>query len=212
MPSLAIASPQISPEEFLVNTALKDGKIFFQNSMQYPRGLLLQLKLARGIMFCPKLKVKSVVFAKTLKGKCLLLARDSRNSWSAPAFYMITQRHMDVLNLKETDHLIFFIMTQKALEGFLDKEFTFEKKKEISSTLIKNEGQFLSKDVDFLIVNLKDKSSKKDILSQLKISSDDSANKAYYGKNLNPIDILSSMRANNNQADSLRQFLTNILR
>ncbi|QCE32116.1 hypothetical protein FAI41_00085 [Acetobacteraceae bacterium] len=202
--SSAHASARNAEQKVVDDSTQEIDVLLFNLNNQFP-SFIKELSPLRGIIFCPKTSESSTLFNKFSKGKCVLLSRDSQGGWSAPAFYNLSQEDGWEFSKEEENEFVFFIMTQKALEAFVDKDITLKKNKTLSIISLK-ENIFTPRVPDLYAAKFS-RQSFQNMSLNIKFSSDDLANKQYYHASVEPIDILISMKVNNLKADNLRRKL-----
>ncbi|QHI95598.1 hypothetical protein GT348_04345 [Aristophania vespae] len=195
-------------QQILVDQATVTVQSFFVSNSTNSRTHTL-LKKAKAVMICPSITHMSVVFGGS-GGKCVLLSRDARNSWSDPAFYSLSSGSFGLQLGYQNSQIIFFIMTLKGLQALLDHQFKFDASAGVSFTSFSSNAQsggtsaikndiYAAQKANGIFAGL--------ALGGTKLSVDSAANRAYYSQIVGPEDIVINMRVNNTSADPLRRVL-----
>lgn len=169
------------------------------------------LKRSKAVMICPSITHMSMVFGGS-GGKCVLLSKDARNSWSDPAFYNLSSGSFGLQLGYQNSQIIFFIMTQKGIQALLDHQFAFDANAGASFTSLNSSalaGGTSATHSDIYAVQKANGVFAGAALGGSKLSVDSAANHSYYGQIVGPEDIIINMRVNNVAADPLRRILMN---
>lgn len=197
-----------SKEQLLVDrAALAVQSIFVDSAGSTRAGRYL--RTARAVMICPSLFRMSLVFGGS-GGGCVLLARDAQGSWSDPAFYTLSNASFGFQLGVESSQMMFFIMSDRGLQALLDSQFKFEAGASASFANVGSgiqSGSAGARNTDILALQKSSGLYAGASLGGTKLTSDSSANRAYYGQLVGPESIVISMRVNNSGADPLRRAL-----
>lgn len=197
-----------SAQQLLVDRATLTVQSLFVDSASDSRAKRY-LNRSRAVMICPSLFRMSIVFGGA-GGGCLLLARDAQGSWSDPAFYTLSTGSVGLQFGIESSQMIFFIMSDRGLQALLDSQFKFEAGASASFANIGSgiqSGTAGESDTDILALQKSSGLYAGASLGGSKLTSNSSANRAYYGKLVGPESIVINMRVNNTGADPLRRIL-----
>jgi len=167
------------------------------------------LRNARGVMICPSIFRMSFLFGGS-GGGCVLLARDARGSWSAPAFYSMGSGSFGLQAGIQDAELVMFIMTRKGLTAIMDSQFKFGADASIAFATLGAgmEGSTTAALRADIVAVEKAKGLFAGIsLQGSMLSSDSAGDRAYYNEPVGAEDILVAMRVNNPGADPLRAAL-----
>lgn len=197
-----------SKQQLLVDRAALAVQSIFVESAGHERAGRY-LRSARAVMICPSLFRMSIVFGGS-GGGCVLLARDAQGSWSDPAFYTLSNASFGFQLGVESSQMMFFIMSDRGLQALLDSQFKFEAGASASFANLGSgiqSGSAGARNTDILALQKSSGLYAGASLGGTKLTSDSSANRAYYGQLVGPESIVISMRVNNSGADPLRRAL-----
>ncbi|MXV35310.1 MULTISPECIES: lipid-binding SYLF domain-containing protein [unclassified Saccharibacter] len=197
-----------SEQQPLVEQAASSVKSFFSNGNQAQRAAKL-LKKSHAVMVCPSISNMSLIFGGS-SGRCTLLSRDARGSWSDPAFYTISSGTFGLQLGYQHSQLMLFITSKRGVQALLDHQFTFDANASASFTSFGGSAQ--SSHVsggkhDIYALQQANGVFAGGALGGSKLSADSAANRAYYQQYVGPEDIVVNMRVNNPSADVLRRAL-----
>ncbi|MFT9448537.1 lipid-binding SYLF domain-containing protein [Gluconobacter japonicus] len=170
------------------------------------------LAQAKAVMVCPSVLNMSFGLGGS-GGRCVLMSRDARGSWSDPAFYRLSSGSLGIQAGVQSSEMIFFIMSQHGIQALLDSQFKFDATASASFATIgtgaesstagaKNTDIYAAQKAQGLYAGLS--------LGGSKLTVDSGANRAYYNQTVGPEDIIITMRVNNPSADPLRRMLMNV--
>lgn len=211
---LAAAAPSYasiteSEAQLLVDESNVAVQNIFSEKQKDLRESLRLLKESKAVMICPSVSKFSFLFGGG-KGRCLLLNKDARNSWSDPAFFRLSTGSFGLQAGYQHGQFIFFIMSEHGLQELLDRQFKFDAhagatfatkgaNSQSSATAAKNTDIFAVQETSGLFAGVN--------LGGTKLMSDSSSNRAYYGSHVGPEDIVVTMKVNKVAADPLRRSL-----
>jgi lipid-binding SYLF domain-containing protein len=167
------------------------------------------LARARGVVVCPR-TFRAAFFGGGEGGGCVLLARDAAGSWSSPAFYAMGSASFGFQAGIQDSQTLFLLMNDRAVEAVLRDQFklgadaslafaTFGGSVEGATTTAfgadimafsRSRGLFAGLAVDGTVMNPQPE-----------------WNAAYYGRPIEPREIVVNMAAHNPGADPLRAAL-----
>lgn len=198
----------ITDQQNLVDNAALAVQTIFHQKKNDSRAKRL-LGQSKAVMICPSLVNISLVFGG-MGGRCLLLSRDARGSWSDPAFYHLSGGSFGVQFGYQDSQLILFIVTQRGIQALLDHQFTFDSAAAASFANMSSNAQDKSVSGASSDIYALQRSSGVFVGASLggtKLSTDSQSNRTYYGQSVGPEDIVVNMRVNNVAADPLRRAL-----
>ena len=167
------------------------------------------IKRARAVMIVPEL-VKGGFFVGGEGGSAVLLARSKGGSWSYPAFYTIGAASFGLQIGVETAEVVFFVMSDKALNAWMKNEVKLGAKAGLTVLVLGSNAEAAATTnarVD-VIAWAKSKGAFAGItLEGSLIKPRDSYSQAYYRKRLTPTQIVLKQVAENPAADGLRHAL-----
>ncbi|WP_231118920.1 lipid-binding SYLF domain-containing protein [Oecophyllibacter saccharovorans] len=197
-----------SKEQLLIEQATTTVQNIFNGSQASSRPQKI-LTRARAVLICPSIIRMSFVFGGS-GGRCLLLSRDARGSWSDPAFYHLSGGSFGLQLGYQDAQVMFFIMTQHGLQALLDHQFKFDANAGVSFTNLganAESSRTPEKGSDIYALQKANGVFAGAALGGTKLTSDSAADRAYYHQVVGPEDIVINMRVNNPAADPLRRIL-----
>jgi len=165
---------------------------------------------ARAVMIVPT-SIKAGFILGGSGGSGLLLARSPRNgTWSYPAFYRMGSVTFGLQIGGEVSELVLLVMTQRGINAFLSTEFKIGGDVSIAVGPVGAGAKAQTADIIAF-------ARTKGVYGGINIEGSvitvyDSANSAYYGRPVNPVDILIRRRVRNRGADQLRAAAARIAR
>lgn len=203
-------STTAAEQQILVDQSTVAVNSIFTDTAQAQHAEKLLTK-SRAVMVCPSISNLSIVFGGS-KGRCTLLSRDARGSWSDPAFYYISSGTFGLQLGYQNSQLILFITSQRGIQALLDHQFTFDANASASFSSLASSAQISRISGDKSDIYALQKANgvfAGAALGGSKLSADSYANRAYYQQYVGPEDIVVNMRVNNPSADPLRRALMN---
>ena len=193
-------------EELVVKAQLTAEKMIAHPEMPQ---LTSWLKRARGVLIVPSL-LKAGFILGGEGGTGVLLAKATDGSWSSPAFYSIGAASFGLQIGLETAEVVFFVMSDKALKAWMSDEVKLgaDASVAVGPTGRGVEGATtLNLDADIYSFALT-----RGLFGGVSFEGSVAAvrgewNEAYYGKPVEPKDILIGRTVSNRQADKLRETL-----
>ncbi|MCK8786809.1 lipid-binding SYLF domain-containing protein [Roseomonas sp. NAR14] len=168
------------------------------------------LRRARAVMVCPRIFRAGFIFGGE-GGDCALLARDANGSWSSPAFYTMGSASIGLTAGIQEMELMMLIMTERGLRAVMDSQFKIGGDASIAVATLGGSVQGATTaaiGADILAYARSRGLFASLSLSGSILSSRSSWNRAYYGKEVGPQQIVIGMEAHNPGADPLRAVLT----
>ncbi|QDH17707.1 lipid-binding SYLF domain-containing protein [Swingsia samuiensis] len=169
------------------------------------------LAQAKAVMICPSIFNMSIAFGGS-GGRCVLMSRDARGSWSDPAFYRLHSGSFGLQLGVQNEELIFFIMSKRGIQALLDSQFKFDASASASFASIGTgleDSTAGAKNTDIYAAQKAQGLYAGAAIGGSKLTSDSGANRAYYNQSVGPEDIIITMRVNNPAADPLRRAMMN---
>jgi lipid-binding SYLF domain-containing protein len=163
------------------------------------------IKDAKGVLIYPQVLKAGFIFGGS-GGTGVLLSREGKSDWSAPAFYTMGSVSFGLQIGGESAEVILLVMSQKGMDSLLTSKFKLGGD---ASVALGPVGGGAKGDItaDFLSF-----SKSKGLYAGLNLDGSylsvrDSLNKAYYGKDATPADIIVKQSVGNKGADRLREDL-----
>lgn len=168
------------------------------------------LRRSRAVLVCPRV-FKAGFIVGGSGGGCVLLARDARGSWSYPAFFGIGSGSVGFQIGIQDSAVVLMIMTDKGLRAVLDSQFKFggDVGLAIATVGAGVEGGFTSDFQADIVAFSQNRGLFAGLSLQgsvLNVRSD--WNRAYYGREMSPPQIILEMTGRNQGAEPLREVLT----
>jgi len=193
-------------EELVVKAQLTAEKMIAHPEMPQ---LTSWLKRARGVLIVPSL-LKAGFILGGEGGSGVLLSRDDKGRWSAPAFYTVASGSIGLQIGVQDAQVLFVIMTEKGLAAMIDRQVKLgaDASVAVGPTGRGVEGATtLNLDADIYSFALT-----RGLFGGVSFEGSVAAvrgewNEAYYGKPVEPKDILIGRTVSNRQADKLRETL-----
>ncbi|GBR45412.1 lipid-binding SYLF domain-containing protein [Neokomagataea thailandica] len=170
------------------------------------------LSQAKAVMVCPSVLNMSFGIGGS-GGRCVLLTRDARGSWSDPAFYRLSTGSLGIQVGIQSSEMIFFVMSQHGIQALLDSQFKFDASASASFATIGTGAEASTagaRNTDIYAAQKNQGLYAGAALGGSKLTVDSGANRAYYNQTVGPEDIVITMRVNNTAADPLRRALMNV--
>ncbi|GBR52980.1 hypothetical protein AA106555_1111 [Neokomagataea thailandica NBRC 106555] len=167
---------------------------------------------AKAVMICPSILNMSFGIGGS-GGRCVLMTRDARGSWSDPAFYRLSTGSLGVQVGIQSSEMVFFVMSQHGIQALLDSQFKFDATASASFATIGTGAEASTagaRNTDIYAAQKNQGLYAGAALGGSKLTVDSGANRAYYNQTVGPEDIVITMRVNNTAADPLRRALMNI--
>ena len=200
-----------SQQQLIVDRATLAVQDLFAGTTPQSRSQKL-LAEAKAVMVCPSVLNMSFGIGGS-GGRCLLLSRDARGSWSDPAFYRLSTASLGLQVGVQSAESILFIMSQRGIQAILDSQFKFDASASASFASI---GTGLENstagahNTDIYAAQKNEGLYAGAALGGSKLTVDSGANRAYYNQTVGPEDIVVTMRVNNPSADPLRRALMSV--
>ncbi|WP_040507418.1 lipid-binding SYLF domain-containing protein [Gluconobacter morbifer] len=205
------AQTTASQQQIIVDKATLAVQDIFSGSTPRSRSQKL-LAQAKAVMVCPSVLNMSFGIGGS-GGRCLLLSRDARGSWSDPAFYRLGTGSLGFQLGVQSSEMIFFIMSQRGIQAMLDSQFKFDASASASFASIGTglqDSTAGASNTDIYAAQKNEGLYAGAALGGSKLTVDSGANRAYYNQSVGPEDIIVTMRVNNPAADPLRRMLMSI--
>jgi lipid-binding SYLF domain-containing protein len=167
------------------------------------------LRRAKAVVVCPRI-FKAGFFIGGEGGDCVLVSRAATGSWSDPAFYTMGSGSFGLQIGVQDAEVIMMLMNDTALNAFLNSQFKIGADAGISVATIGagvggSTGTALGADI---ITFAKSRGLYGGIsLSGSVFSNDAAFDQQYYGRMIDPRQIVVTMSANNTGANPLRAML-----
>lgn len=200
-----------SQQQIIVDRATLAVQDLFTGTTAQSRSQKL-LAEAKAVMVCPSVLNMSFGIGGS-GGRCVLLSRDARGSWSDPAFYRLGTASMGLQLGVQSTETILFIMSQRGIQAILDSQFKFDASASASFASIGSgleDSTAGAHNTDIYAAQKNEGLYAGAALGGSKLTVDSGANRAYYNQTVGPEDIVVTMRVNNPSADPLRRALMSV--
>lgn len=200
-----------SQQQIIVDRATLAVQDLFTGTTSQSRSQKLLAK-AKAVMVCPSVLNMSFGIGGS-GGRCVLLSRDARGSWSDPAFYRLGTASLGLQIGVQSAETILFIMSQRGIQAILDSQFKFDASASASFASIGTgleDSTAGAHNTDIYAAQKNEGLYAGAALGGSKLTVDSGANRAYYNQTVGPEDIIVTMRVNNPSADPLRRALMSV--
>jgi lipid-binding SYLF domain-containing protein len=173
-------------------------------------GAKARLKTARGVLIVPQL-VKAGLIVGGEGGAGLILAHDGRGNWSAPAFVTLAAASLGLQIGVEAKEVMFIIVTDKGLNSMLTSQAKLGADASIAAGPVGagvEASTVGSPGTDIIAYSKSVGLFGGASLEGALIRPSHDSNRAYYGRNVTPSDILIQRSADNTGANALKAALT----
>ncbi|MBV1795997.1 lipid-binding SYLF domain-containing protein [Siccirubricoccus sp. G192] len=167
------------------------------------------LRRARAAMVCPRI-FRAGFFFGGEGGGCVLLGRDAAGSWSSPAFYSLGSGSFGLQAGIQDMQVLMLIMNDKALNAVLDSQFKFGADASIAVATVGGSVEAATTaavGADILVFARARGLYAGLTLEGSLLSARSEWNRAYYGQDVSPRQIVVAMAVHNPGADPLRAVL-----
>lgn len=167
------------------------------------------LRRARAVMVCPRVFRAGFIFGGE-GGDCVLLARDGAGSWSSPAFYGISSGSVGLQAGVQDAQIMMIIMNDRGLNALLDSQFKIgaDASAAIAHLGAGVEGSTTAAVGADIVTFARARGLFAGLTLEGSILTQRSAwNRAYYGRDVSPREIVIGMEVHNPGSDPLRGVL-----
>ncbi len=167
------------------------------------------LRRARAVLVCPRI-FRAGFFFGAEGGGCVLVARDAAGSWSSPAFYSLGTGSFGLQAGIQDLEIMMMIMNDKALNAIMDSQFKFGADASIAVATLGGsvEGATTAAVGADIVAFARARGLYAGLTLEGSLLSYRSAwNRAYYGQEIGPRQIVIGMQVHNPGADPLRAVL-----
>src|SRR5919199_387128 len=168
------------------------------------------LRRARAVMVCPRL-FRAGFFFGGEGGDCVLVGRDAAGSWSSPAFYTLASGSFGLQVGVQDAQVMMLIMNERALNAVLDSQFKLGADASIAVATLGGsvEGSTTAAvGADIVAVAQARGLFAGLTLEGSLLNARSDWNRAYYGRDVGPRQIVMAMEAHNPGSDPLRAVLS----
>ncbi|MBW6398114.1 lipid-binding SYLF domain-containing protein [Roseomonas sp. HJA6] len=164
---------------------------------------------SRAAMVCPRVFRAGFIFGGQ-GGDCVLVARDGSGSWSSPAFYTMGGGSIGFQAGVQDAQIVMLIMNDKALEAILDHNFKFGADAGVAlGTLGRGIAGATTTAIGGDIVTI---ARARGLFAGISLDGNyldprDSWNRAYFGRDASPREVVVDMAVHNPGSDPLRAAL-----
>jgi lipid-binding SYLF domain-containing protein len=199
----AKAADSVDAEELVNKATISFESLVKDPNMQWLRD---HLKDAKGILIVPQL-LKAAFFFGGSGGSGVFLARDEKTGeWSYPAFYTLGSGSFGLQFGAEASEVALLAMTQRGVKAMFDSSFKLGADVSVAVGPVGGgvEGATANLSADILSFARSKGAFAGISLEGAVIATRDSLNSAYYGREVQALDILVKRDVRNNQAAGLR--------
>ncbi len=205
---LAVSAQSMAADKSEAQGIVDKARITFDDFMRDSHYTWLHenLKDAKGLLIFPQV-LKAGFFLGGSGGTGVLVVKDSKTcDWSNPAFYTIGSVTFGLQIGGEAAEVIMMVMSQKALDSLYASSFKLGGDTSVALGPI-GEGAKANITTDFISF-----AKSKGVYAGINLEGSvvdvrDSLNRAYYGKNINPVDIIVKRDVENTGS---KEFLTEL--
>ncbi len=168
------------------------------------------LRRARAALICPQV-FRAGFFLGGEGGGCVLIARDAAGSWTSPAFYSLASASFGLQFGVQDMKVMMLVMSDRALSAVLDSQFKLGADLSLALATVGAgvEGATTAAAGADLLVVARGRGLFAGLaLEGTLLSAESGLNRAYYGREVGPRQILLAMEAHNPASDPLRAVLT----
>lgn len=167
------------------------------------------LRRARGALICPR-TFSAAFFAGGEGGDCVLVGRDAAGSWSSPAFYAAGSGSFGLQAGIRDSQTLLLLMSERAMNAVIQSQFRFGA--DASLAVAHVGGSVEAATTTNLGADILAFSRSRGLFAGISLEGTvmdprPDWNAAYYGRPVEPRDIVISMAAHNPGADPLRAAL-----
>jgi len=198
----AMAGDAEDAQAFVERARITFGEFMRDDNYSWMRN---HLKDAKGVLIYPQVLKAGYILGGS-GGTGVLMVREGKGGWSHPAFYTMGSVSFGLQIGGESAEVIMLVMSQKGIDSLLSSKMKLGGD---ASAALGPIGGGAEGDVtvDFLSF-----AKSKGLYAGLNlngsyISVRDGLNKAYYGRDVTPVDIIVKQSVGNKAADSLREEL-----
>jgi lipid-binding SYLF domain-containing protein len=167
------------------------------------------LRRARAAVVCPRI-FRAGFFFGGQGGGCVLLARDAAGSWSSPAFYTLGSASFGLQAGIQDAQVLMMVMNDRALNALLDSQFKFGADASLAFATLGGsvEGATTAAAGADIVAVARARGLYAGLtLEGSLLSARSDWNRAYYGREVGPRQIVIGMEVHNPGADPLRAML-----
>lgn len=172
-------------------TSVKDAETTLANFMKDPDMTWLQrnMKNAKAVLVSPKILEAGFIVGGSGGSGVVLARSDTPQGWSGPAFYKIATGSLGLQAGAQSSEMVALIMTEKALNSLMSSSFKLGGDVSVAAGPVgAGAGAEITSD---MVVFTRSKGLYGGInLDGTVISIDDEGNRAFYGRQASPVDIL----------------------
>lgn len=202
----ALARAQTDQQALVDRAALAVQEVMTDNE---PQAFIRLLQRARAVLVCPRV-FRAGFFVGGEGGGCVLSGRDGAGSWSSPAFMGLGSGSVGLQFGVSDSQLIMMIMTERGLNAVLDSQFKLGADAQLTVATLGAgiEGATTAALGADVVVWSRSRGlfAGAAIGGSLFVTRSE-WNRAYYGRDVSPRQIVVGMEVHNPGADPLRQVL-----
>lgn len=202
----ALARAQTEEQALVDRAALAVQEVMTDNE---PQAFVRLLQRARAVVVCPRV-FRAGFFVGGEGGGCVLAGRDGAGSWSSPAFMSLGSGSIGLQFGVSDSQLIMMIMTERGLNAVLDSQFKIGADAQITVATLGAgiEGATTAAlGADIVVWSRSRGLFAGAALGGSLLATRSEWNRAYYGRDVSPRQIVVGMEVHNPGADPLRQVL-----
>ncbi len=202
----AVARAQTDQQALVDRATLAVQEVMSDND---PQAFVRLLKRSRAVLVCPRI-FRAGFFVGGEGGGCVLSGRDGAGSWSSPAFMAMGSGSLGLQIGVSDSQVVMMIVTEKGLNAILDSQFKFGADAQIAVATVGAgiEGATTAAvGADIVTWSRSRGLFAGAALEGSILAARSEWNKAYYGRDVSPRQIVIGMEVHNPGADPLRQIL-----
>ncbi|WP_431267380.1 lipid-binding SYLF domain-containing protein [Dankookia sp. P2] len=167
------------------------------------------LRRARAVLVCPRIFRAGFILGGE-GGGCVLVARDAANSWSSPAFYGLASGSLGLQSGVQDMQVLMLVMSDAGLTALLDSQFKLGADASVAVATMGAglEGSTTAAGGADILTFARARGLFAGLALEGSVLTNRSAwNRAYYGQEASPRQVVVAMQVHNPGADPLRAAL-----
>lgn len=195
---LLVDRARITLDQFRADPGMRE---FLQVMSRDVKGLFIMPEFMRGAFIIGGAGGKGV----------LLVRQEGANEWTGPAFYNVASASFGLQAGADISQVILVIKTQKGVEEFYKKDFKLGVNTGLAVGPVGSGASVHGITADMVSYGMKKGAFVGLAVDGALVMVSDDSNAAYYGKQLQPIDILTKRERNNPSAQDLRRAAASLM-
>jgi lipid-binding SYLF domain-containing protein len=208
--------PAVAADRDQVQGLVDRARVTFNDFMRDPNYIWLRENLdhAKGVLIFPQVIKGGFIWGGSGGTGVLLVRDEKRGNWSEPAFYTISSVTFGLQIGGEAAEVVMLAMTQKAVDTMLSSSVKLGGDVSIALGPV-GAGAKANAGIPNVTADFISFAMTKGLYAGLNLEGSvigvrDSLNKAYYGKEVRPADIIVRHAVNNRGSDELRAALSRV--